>query len=142
MDYYTSKHRKSNFSGLLRRTQCMIDWPAHTMWHNLLYSGFETCFGPSTQGAGTKTHLKSRFCTILKIKEARCKNLRLTGQPWSVVSAIHVDRFRPMGACNTTSRDSRLGLVGNLHSFFFFISIDLGGCPTIHFVWEKLFCKF
>ena len=26
----------------------------------------ETCFGPSTQGAETKTHLKSRFCAILK----------------------------------------------------------------------------
>ena len=41
---------------------------ANTMWRKLLYSGFETCFGPSTQGAGTKTHLKSRFClqAILK----------------------------------------------------------------------------
>ena len=35
------------------------------MWRTFLYSGFETCFGPSTQGAGTKTHLKSRFCAIL-----------------------------------------------------------------------------
>ena len=35
------------------------------MWRKFLYSGFETCFGPSTQGAGTKTHLKSRFCAIL-----------------------------------------------------------------------------
>ena len=26
----------------------------NTMWRKLLYSGFETCFGPSTQGAGTK----------------------------------------------------------------------------------------
>ena len=40
--------------------------PANTMWRKLLYSGFETCFGPSTQGAGTKTHLKSRFSAILK----------------------------------------------------------------------------
>ena len=39
---------------------------ANTMWRKLLYSGFETCFGPSTQGAETKTHLKSRFCAILK----------------------------------------------------------------------------
>ena len=36
------------------------------MWRKLFYSGFETCFGPSTHGAGTKTHLKSRFCAILK----------------------------------------------------------------------------
>ena len=36
------------------------------MWLNLLYSGFETCFGPSAQGAETETHLKSRFCAILK----------------------------------------------------------------------------
>ena len=35
------------------------------MWRKLLYSGFETCFGPSTQGAETKTHLKSRFSAIL-----------------------------------------------------------------------------
>ena len=44
--------------------------PANTMWRKLLYSGFETSFGPSTQGAGfgagAKTHLKSRFCAILK----------------------------------------------------------------------------
>ena len=39
---------------------------ANTMWRKLFYSGFETCFGPSTQGAGTKTHLESRFCAILK----------------------------------------------------------------------------
>ena len=36
----------------------------------LLYAEFETCFGPSTQGAGTqgagtKTHLESRCRTIL-----------------------------------------------------------------------------
>ena len=31
------------------------------MWRKFLYSGFETCFGPSTQGAETKTHLKSRL---------------------------------------------------------------------------------
>ena len=35
------------------------------MWRKFLYSGFETCFGPSTQGARTKTHLKSKFCAIL-----------------------------------------------------------------------------
>ena len=34
----------------------------HILWRTLLYSGFETCFGPSTQGAGPKTQLKSRFC--------------------------------------------------------------------------------
>ena len=27
---------------------------ANTMWRKLLYSGFETCFGPSTQGAGIR----------------------------------------------------------------------------------------
>ena len=40
-------------------------WPANKMWRKLLYSRFETCFGPSTQGAGTKTHLKSRVHAIL-----------------------------------------------------------------------------
>ena len=49
---------------------CEPLWPANTMWRKLLYSGFETCFGPSTQGAGTKTHLKSRFCAILKKRGA------------------------------------------------------------------------
>ena len=69
---------------------------SNAMWRKLFYSGFhtpkavpyheptvlwlfmighslgrvETCFGPSTQGAGTKTHLKSRFCAILKKRGA------------------------------------------------------------------------
>ena len=48
--------------------------PANTMRRRILYSGFETCFGLSTQGAGTETHLKPRFCAILKKKRgARCK---------------------------------------------------------------------
>ena len=29
------------------------------MGFQLLYAGFETCFGPSIQGAGPKTHLES-----------------------------------------------------------------------------------
>ena len=41
------------------------DGPANPMWPKLLYSEIETWFGPSTQGAGAKTHLKSRFCAIL-----------------------------------------------------------------------------
>ena len=44
--------------------------PANTMWRKLLHSGFEACFGPSTQGAGTQTHLKSRFCALLKKRGA------------------------------------------------------------------------
>ena len=43
---------------------------SNAMWRKLFYSGFETCFGPSTQGAETKTHLKSRFCAILKKRGA------------------------------------------------------------------------
>ena len=35
------------------------------MGQTRLYAEFETCFGLSTQGAGTKTHLESRFCAIL-----------------------------------------------------------------------------
>ena len=31
----------------------------------LLYAGSKTCFGASTKGAGTKTHLESRCCAIL-----------------------------------------------------------------------------
>ena len=38
---------------------------AMQMWRKFLYSRFDMCFGPGTQGAGTKTHLKSRFCAIL-----------------------------------------------------------------------------
>ena len=81
--------------------------PANTMWRKLLYSGFhtpkavtyheptvmwlfmighslgrmETCFSPSTQGAETTPHLKSRFCLqaiLKKKKRALCKILRLT----------------------------------------------------------------
>ena len=42
---------------------------ANTMRRKLLYSAFESCFGPSTQGAGTRTHLKSGVCAILKKKK-------------------------------------------------------------------------
>ena len=35
------------------------------MWLKLLYAGFETCFGPSTQGTGAKTHPESRCSVIL-----------------------------------------------------------------------------
>ena len=62
---------------LLDRSDLFLLSPVNTMWRKLLHSGFETCFGPSTQGAGTKTHLKSRFCAILE-KGAWCKCLRLT----------------------------------------------------------------
>ena len=33
---------------------------------NFFVLRFETCFGPSTQGAATKTHLKTRVCAISK----------------------------------------------------------------------------
>ena len=65
-DVYITKTRVS-------ARQQWILWPANTMWRKLLYSGFETCFGPSTQGAGTKTHLKSRFFAILKTRGAMLK---------------------------------------------------------------------
>ena len=39
---------------------------ATIMWRKLLNPRFETCLGPSIQGAGAKTHHKSRFCAILK----------------------------------------------------------------------------
>ena len=47
---------------------------------NHLYSGFETCFAPPHQrclGLDSKTHLKSRFCAILK-KGGRCNNVCFT----------------------------------------------------------------
>ena len=43
---------------------------ANTMWRKLLYSGFRPCFAqhpaPKVLGPDIKTHLKSRFCAILK----------------------------------------------------------------------------
>ena len=61
-----------------------------SMGFKFLYSGFETCFGwdPRHLGAGSKTHLKSRFCAILKEGE-RCYNLRLTVLLYSSVSPSH-----------------------------------------------------
>ena len=53
--------------------------PANTMWRKLLYSGFKTCFGPSTQGAGTKTHLKSRCCVVLKAKPSESGAMQYLG---------------------------------------------------------------
>ena len=40
-------------------------WPANTMWRKLLYSGFETCFGPSTQGAGIRYQNTSQIQILL-----------------------------------------------------------------------------
>ena len=51
--------------------------PANTMGRKLLYSGFETCFGPSTQGAGAKTHLKSRFCLQAILKQRGAMFIRV-----------------------------------------------------------------
>ena len=56
----------------------------NTIWRKLLYSGFEKCFAPSTKGAGTKTHLKSRFCTILKNTKGTMLNWKMTGRPLDV----------------------------------------------------------
>ena len=75
----------------VRQTQCGV---------KLFYSGFETCFGPSTQGAGTKTHLKSRFCAILKKKGARC-NLGRTGNRASHASAPKDRHPTYSGSSNT-----------------------------------------
>ena len=53
--------RKSGIMKFQSRFNCA----GIAMWRTLLYSGFETSFGTSTQGAGTKIHLKSSFCAIL-----------------------------------------------------------------------------
>ena len=76
----TSQYRIRLFSNSTqnRDLRCALHPNTDTSWiHlqtqfgvNFLHSGFETCFGPSTQGAGTKTHLKSRFCAILKKRGA------------------------------------------------------------------------
>ena len=47
----------------------------YTVWRQFLYSGIETCFGPSTQGAGAKTHLKSRFCAIFQKRGAMLEDI-------------------------------------------------------------------
>ena len=61
------------------------------MWRKFLYSGFETCFGPSTQGAGTKTHLKSRFSAILKKSGAMLKlGLTWTGSRYRWIYRLRV----------------------------------------------------
>ena len=51
------------------------------MWRKLLYSGFETCFGPSTQGAGIRYQNTSQIQILRHFdkKGARCKILRLSG---------------------------------------------------------------
>ena len=84
-------------------------WPANAMWRKLLHSGFhtpkavayheptvmwlfvighslgrvETCFGPSTQGAGIRYQNTSQIQILLashfEKKGARCKNVRLAG---------------------------------------------------------------
>ena len=55
---------------------------ANTMWRKLLYSGFETCFGPSTQGAGIRYQNTSQI-QILRHFEKRgawCKHAERTAQ--------------------------------------------------------------
>ena len=39
--------------------------PANAMWRKLLYSGFETWFGPSTQGAGIRYQNTSQIQILL-----------------------------------------------------------------------------
>ena len=51
--------------------------PANTMSRKLLYSGFETCFGPSTQGAGIRYQNTSQIQILRHFeKKGRCKILR------------------------------------------------------------------
>ena len=53
------------------------------MWLKLLHAGFEMCSGPSTQGAGTNTHLESRWCAVLILY-----NLCSTGRVLCVVPEL------------------------------------------------------
>ena len=50
--------------------------PANTMWRNLLYSGSETCFGPSTQGAGIRYQNTSQI-QILGHFEKKGRDVRI-----------------------------------------------------------------
>ena len=65
-------------------------WPANIMWRKRAYSGFETCFGPSTQGAGARTHSKPRFCAIFEKK--RGGGVRMGDWPST--------QYVGQGACN------------------------------------------
>ena len=67
------------------------------MGFKLLYTGFETCFGPSTQGAGIRYQNTSRIqmLSILILYTSR-SNLCSTG-PWSEVSRLALNiRFESM----------------------------------------------
>ena len=57
-----------------------------------LYAGLGTCFGQSTQGAGTKTHLKSRWRTVLILYNVCWTGLSFTGS-----SSGNVNPARVMG---------------------------------------------
>ena len=60
-------------------------WPVNTVWRKLLYSGFETCFGLSTQGAGLRYQNTSQIQILLASHcDKRGAMLKcVIGRPWS-----------------------------------------------------------
>ena len=44
---------------------------SNTMWRKLFYSGFETCFGPSTQGAGIRYQNTSQIQILRHFEKKR-----------------------------------------------------------------------
>ena len=70
-------------------------WPANKMWRTLHYPGFETRFGPSTQGAGIRyqntTQIQILLASISKRKGTRCCSLGLACQ----AARVSISPMRP-----------------------------------------------
>ena len=75
------------------------------MWRKFLYSGFETCFGPSTQGAGIRYQNTSQIQIFRHFeKKGRDVKFGMTGQclcigkvRFTAAKRVHgrVDAFNP-----------------------------------------------
>ena len=50
--------------------------PAKTMWCKLLYSGFETRFGPSTQGAGIRYQNSSQIQILRHFEKKKERDIQ------------------------------------------------------------------
>ena len=93
--------------------------PANAMWRKLLYSGFQTCFGPSTQGAGIRYQNTSRIQILLASHfEKKGRDLEWAASPpssWPLADAEAVIGAWPLADAEAEAdATSRFGAVSTL----------------------------
>ena len=101
------------------------------MWHKLLYSGVKTCIGPSTQGAGSTTDLKSRFCAIFAKTQAHKKS----GSPFYTLDLRHVFYILDLRHVFYTGFETRVLYTGFETRVLYWI----WDTCFIHWIWDTCF---